>query len=33
MEADWLIGCDGAGSPLRGMLELDFEGRFSRTAS
>jgi 3-(3-hydroxy-phenyl)propionate hydroxylase len=27
MEADWLIGCDGAGSPLRGMLELDFEGR------
>lgn len=27
LEADWLIGCDGAGSPLRGMLGLDFEGR------
>ena len=27
IEADWLIGCDGAGSPLRGMLGLDFEGR------
>jgi 3-(3-hydroxy-phenyl)propionate hydroxylase len=25
--ADWLIGCDGASSPLRGMLGLDFEGR------
>lgn len=25
--ADWLIGCDGASSPLRGMLNLDFEGR------
>ncbi len=25
--ADWLIGCDGAGSPLRGMLGLGFEGR------
>jgi 3-(3-hydroxy-phenyl)propionate hydroxylase len=25
--ADWLIGCDGAGSPLRGMMGLDFEGR------
>ena len=27
IEADWLIGCDGAGSPLRGILGLDFEGR------
>ena len=27
MEADWLIGCDGANSPLRAMLGLDFEGR------
>ena len=27
IEADWLIGCDGANSPLRGMLGLDFEGR------
>lgn len=27
IEADWLIGCDGASSPLRGMLGLDFEGR------
>ncbi len=27
LEADWLIGCDGAGSPLRGMLGLEFEGR------
>ena len=27
LEADWLIGCDGAGSPLRGMLGLGFEGR------
>ncbi|MEX0284910.1 MAG: FAD-dependent oxidoreductase [Paracoccaceae bacterium] len=27
LEADWLVGCDGAGSPLRGMLGLDFEGR------
>jgi 3-(3-hydroxy-phenyl)propionate hydroxylase len=25
--ADWVIGADGAGSPLRGMLGLDFEGR------
>ncbi|ETX14026.1 FAD-dependent oxidoreductase [Roseivivax halodurans JCM 10272] len=25
--ADWLIGCDGASSPLRRMLGLDFEGR------
>ena len=27
LEADWLIGCDGAGSPLRDMMSLDFEGR------
>ncbi|WP_428649354.1 FAD-dependent oxidoreductase [Roseibium sp.] len=27
LEADWLIGCDGANSPLRGMLGLDFSGR------
>ena len=27
IEADWLIGCDGASSPLRGMLGLGFEGR------
>ncbi len=27
LEADWLIGCDGAGSPLRDMMGLDFEGR------
>jgi len=25
--ADWLIAADGAGSPLRGMMGLDFEGR------
>ncbi len=25
--ADWLIGADGASSPLRAMLGLDFEGR------
>ncbi len=25
--ADWVVACDGAGSPLRGMLGLDFEGR------
>jgi 3-(3-hydroxy-phenyl)propionate hydroxylase len=25
--ADWLIGCDGAGSPLRSMMGLDFDGR------
>lgn len=28
--ADWLIGCDGAGSPLRGMMGLEFEGRVFR---
>ncbi|SPF77447.1 FAD-dependent oxidoreductase [Pseudoprimorskyibacter insulae] len=27
LEADWLIGCDGASSPLRGMMGLDFDGR------
>lgn len=27
IEAEWLIGCDGASSPLRTMLNLDFEGR------
>ena len=27
LEADWVVGCDGASSPLRGMLGLDFEGR------
>ncbi len=27
LEADWLIGADGASSPLRGMLDLEFEGR------
>jgi len=25
--ADWLIAADGAGSPLRGMMGLDFDGR------
>jgi 3-(3-hydroxy-phenyl)propionate hydroxylase len=27
MEADWLIACDGAGSPVRALLGLDFVGR------
>lgn len=27
METDWLIACDGARSPVRGMLGLDFEGK------
>lgn len=27
IEAGWLIACDGAKSPVRGMLGLDFEGR------
>lgn len=27
LEADWLIGCDGASSPLRTMLDLDFTGK------
>jgi 3-(3-hydroxy-phenyl)propionate hydroxylase len=28
LEADWVLACDGARSPLRAMLGLDFEGRF-----
>ena len=27
LEADHLVACDGASSPLRGMMGLDFEGR------
>lgn len=27
LEADWLIACDGAGSPVRSMMGLDFVGR------
>ena len=27
VEADWLIGCDGASSPLREMMGLDFTGK------
>ncbi len=27
LEADWLIACDGAASPVRKMLDLDFVGR------
>ncbi len=27
LEADWLIACDGANSPTRSMLGLDFAGR------
>lgn len=27
LDADWLIACDGAGSPIRTMLGLDFVGR------
>ncbi|MEQ5870384.1 FAD-dependent oxidoreductase [Sagittula sp. NFXS13] len=27
IEAEWLIGADGASSPLRGMMGLDFDGR------
>lgn len=30
LEADWLVGADGASSPLRGMLGLDFTGRVFR---
>ena len=26
LQADWVIACDGARSPVRGMLGLDFEG-------
>ncbi len=27
LQADWLIACDGAASPIRGMMGLDFVGR------
>lgn len=27
LEADWVVACDGASSPVRGMMDLDFEGR------
>ncbi len=27
LEADWLIACDGAGSPVRSMMGLDFTGK------
>ena len=27
VEADWLVACDGAGSPIRSMMGLDFVGR------
>ena len=27
VEADWLLACDGARSPVRAMMGLDFEGR------
>lgn len=27
VEADWLVACDGARSPLRGMMGLSFDGR------
>ena len=27
LEADWLIACDGARSPVRDMMGLDFDGR------
>jgi len=27
LEADWVVACDGASSPLRGMLGLDFTGK------
>lgn len=30
LEAEWLVGCDGASSPLRRMLGLDFEGQVFR---
>ena len=30
LEADWLIGCDGANSPLRNMLGYDFGGKVFR---
>ena len=27
LEADWLVACDGAGSPTRSLMGLDFRGR------
>ncbi|MGB3553379.1 MAG: FAD-dependent oxidoreductase [Jannaschia sp.] len=27
IEADWVVACDGAKSPIRGMMDLSFEGR------
>ena len=27
VEADWVLACDGAGSPMRAMLGIDFVGR------
>ncbi len=27
IEAEWLIACDGARSPIRGMMDLSFDGR------
>ena len=27
LTADWVVACDGANSPVRGMLGLDFQGR------
>ncbi len=27
LQADWLVACDGAGSPLRAMMGLGFDGR------
>ena len=27
LDADWLIACDGAGSTVRRLMDLDFEGR------
>jgi 3-(3-hydroxy-phenyl)propionate hydroxylase len=27
IEAEYLVACDGAGSPIRGMMGLEFEGR------
>ncbi|MBL8470339.1 MAG: FAD-dependent oxidoreductase [Rhodocyclaceae bacterium] len=30
MDCDWLIACDGANSPIRAMLGLDFKGQIFR---
>lgn len=27
LEASWVVGCDGASSPVRAMMSLDFDGR------